>query len=443
MKTPQRPPSQADLWKEFGASQSLEGILCAVREPTANGQYLHWDKLRHLEPPAGLDRRAWWLGLKIRRTAHARAVPLKDRLGTQFSYSLVDPLPEFLHEVDSRAQGAQKQPEAITSPETRSSYLVRALIEESITSSQLEGAPTTREVAKKMIQEGRKPRDRGERMILNNYQTMQHILDVKDGELKPKLVREIHRMVTDGTLSDPDSAGRFRRPDQRITVSNNRGEDLHIPFSAEELLVRMEQMCAFANGLTPDAFIHPVIRSMILHFWLAYDHPFVDGNGRTARALFYWSMLKQGYWLFEFASISRILLKAPSQYGRAFLHTETDDNDLTYFILYHADVIHKAINELYEYIARRTSELVDARHELPGLSNLNQRQRDLIQHVLRHPREDYTIEFHRSQHDVVYETARSDMLDLVARGLMRKRKLGRAWVFTPLADLREKLQRID
>ena len=86
-----------------------------------------------------------------------------------------------------------------------------------------------------MIQEGRDPRGRGERMILNNYRTMQHILDVKEGELTPKLVREIHRMVTDGTMSDPESAGSFRRPDQRITVSDTRGEDLHVPPPAEEL----------------------------------------------------------------------------------------------------------------------------------------------------------------------------------------------------------------
>jgi Fic family protein len=443
MKAPQRPPSQADLLREFGASDSLEEILRAIREPIVNGQYLHWDKLRHLEPPAGLDRRAWWLGMKLRRSSQARAVPLKDRLGAQFTYSLVDPLLEFLHQVDSQAQGAQKQPEPITTPETRNSYLVRSLIEESITSSQLEGAHTTREVAKKMIQEGRKPRDRGERMILNNFRAMQHILDVKDGELTPTLVHEIHRMVTDGTLSDPDSAGRFRRPDQRITVSDTRGEELHVPPPAEELPARMEQMCEFANGLTPGAFIHPVIRSMVLHFWLAYDHPFVDGNGRTARALFYWSMLKHGYRLFEFLSISRILLKGPAQYGRAFLHTETDDNDLTYFLIYHADVIRKAISGLYEYIARRTSDLVNSQRELPGLADLNQRQCDLIQHVLRHPREDYTVEYHRSQHDVVYETARSDLLDLVARGFLRKRKRGRRWVFTPEPDLEQRLKCAD
>ena len=443
MKLPNRPPLLADLWKEFGASDSLQKILLALPEPTADGRYPHWDKLRHLEPPLGLDRRAWWFGLKLRRAALAKPVPLEDRLGAHFTYSLVDPLLEFLHQVDLQARGAMTQPGPITSPETRSSYLVRSLMEESISSSQLEGAPTTREVAKKMIREGREPRDRGERMILNNYQTMQRILEVKDREMAPGLVCEIHRMVTEGTLNDPNAAGRFRRPDQRITISDTRGEILHVPPPAEELAERIDKMCAFANGSAPEAFIHPIIRSMILHFWLAYDHPFVDGNGRTARALFYWSMLKQGYWLFEFTSISRILLKAPSQYGRAFLHTETDDNDLTYFLLYHADVIRKALSELHEYVARRTSEFVDAQHDLPGLANLNHRQRDLIQHVLRHPRQDYSIEYHRSQHNVVYETARSDMLDLASRGLMRKRKRGRSWVFTPMAELRERLKDAD
>ena len=65
-------------------------------------------------------------------------------------------------------------------------------------------------------------------------------------------------------------------------------------------------------------FLHPVIRSILLHFWVAYDHPFVDGNGRNARALFYWSMLRHGFWLAEFFSISHEILKAPRKYYRAF-----------------------------------------------------------------------------------------------------------------------------
>jgi Fic family protein len=313
------------------------------------------------------------------------------------------------------------------------------LTEESITSSQLEGASTTREVAKNLIREGREPRDRSERMILNNYQTMQSILEIKDRGLSGDLLFEIHRMVTDGTLNDPTAAGRFRRPNEDVVVGDDLGEVFYVPPPAEELQQRLDAMCRFANGLTPGGFIHPLVRSMILHFWLAYDHPFVDGNGRTARALFYWSMLRQGYWLFEYISISNIILKGPAQYGRAFLHTETDENDLTYFLLYHASVIRRAIDDLYASIDRRTQRLARAERDLRGLRDLNHRQRELISHALQHPGQRYTIESHRTSHGVVYETARSDMMDLEARGLLRKRKSGKTWIFTPAPDLEEKL----
>src|SRR5262249_39502406 len=157
-----------------------------------------------------------------------------------------------------------------------------------------------------------------ERMILNNYQTMQSILEIKDKDLTADLVFRIHRLVTDGTLDDPSGAGRFRRPDEKVAVFDETGEVLHDPPAARELEGRMRLMCEFANARAPDYFIHPLVRSIILHFWLAYDHPFLDGNGRTARALFYWSMLRSGYWLFEYVSISKAILRAPVQYGNAF-----------------------------------------------------------------------------------------------------------------------------
>ena len=166
----------------------------------------------------------------------------------------------------------------------------------------------------------------------------------------------------------------------------------------------------------------------------------MDGNGRTARALFYWSMLKNGYWLFEFVAISSIILKSPARYGRAFLYTETDENDLTYFLLYHSSVIRRAIDELHEYIAGRTRQFSEAQKDLRGMTSLNHRQRDLISHALRHPGQTYTVEYHRSSHAVVYETARSDMMDLVDRELMGKRKSGKTWVFTPVRDLAERLR---
>jgi Fic family protein len=272
---------------------------------------------------------------------------------------------------------------------------------------------------------------------------MQRIIELKNQDLDPTIVFEIHSIVTDGTLNDPSGVGRFRRSDENIVVGDEYGEVLHVPPAAEDLGRRIEAMCDFANGRTPVGFIHPLVRSMIRHFWLAYDHPFIDGNGRTARALFYWSMLRQGYWLFEYITISTIILRGPVEYGWALLYSETDENDLTYFLLYHAEVVRHAIDDLHQYIESRSKQLAELQRELRGLRQLNHRQRDLINHALRHPGERYTIEYHRNYHNVVYETARSDLMDLADRGLLGKQKVGKTWFFTPSADLEQKLRQMD
>lgn len=438
MKIPQTPPAQEDLWKQFGDHPTLVELFGKVLDSTVNGRYLHWDKLRHLTPPGGLDHLAWWFALKLRRSPGKR-IPLLDEHMNNFSFLLVDPMPECLHHVDSLARGAIGQPEKVTTPESRDTYVTRSLIEESITSSQLEGASTTREVAKRMIREGREPRDRSERMIHNNYITMQHIHKIKSLELTKERIFEIHRMITDGTLDTPSGAGRFRSAEERIYIGNEVGDIFHEPPHATQLEWRMAEMCKFANGLSPGGFIHPMVRSMILHFWLAYDHPFVDGNGRTARALFYWSMLRNGYWMFEYITISKIILSGPVKYGKAFLYTESDGNDLTYFLLYHAEIIKRAIDELHNYIEKRSRQLMEASRELRGLTSLNYRQRDLIDHALRHPGHTYTIEYHRSGHNVVYETARADLMDLADKNLLVRKKRGKAWEFAPAVDLEVKL----
>lgn len=440
MKMPAIPPDLRLIQEKIAKDTShFYAMLEVAFTPLANGKYLHWDELIHRQTPGGLTPQDWWWAIKRARFRLAKDIPLNDKQGKHFRYLQPDPIPERLHTIDLGAGGTIQMPGQITNPETRDRYYVGSLIEEAITSSQLEGAATTRLVAKKMIRDGRTPRDRSEQMILNNFLTMQRIGELKDKPLTRELVFEIHRLVTDKTLDDPSAAGRFRQPHEKINVRDDYGEVFHDPPAAEQLEERLAAMCDFANGTTPAGFIHPVIRSIMLHFWLAYDHPFVDGNGRTARALFYWSMLHHGFWLFEFISISRIILKAPAQYARAFLYTETDDNDLTYFLLYHIEVIHRAIGELHDYINRKTAELQAVEHELRGTAVLNLRQRALISHALRHPHFRYTIQSHKVSHQVVYQTARTDLLELEKRGLLQAQKIGKTIYFTPVERLGEKL----
>lgn len=171
-------------------------------------------------------------------------------------------------------------------------------------------------------------------------------------------------------------------------------------------------MCRFANGEVDDGFVHPVVRAILIHLWLAYDHPFEDGNGRTARMLFYWSLLNQGYWLAEFVSISRILLQAPARYARSFLLTETDDLDATYVLHYQLEVARRAVEDLHTYLDKTVNEMNQVEAALRADSGLNHRQVALLGHALRHPGHGYTFDSHKVSHRVAYQTARTDLLGL-------------------------------
>lgn len=435
MRKPETPPAFEKLLRGLSKPERLYEILQAVAGSTADGRYLHWDELKYRQSPEGLTPEDWWFGLKMHRQTGSRPIPLKDTAGRNFRFNVPDLVTDLLHQIDRGGGTFVEIPERVTSAEHRDRYVVRSLMEEAITSSQLEGAATTREVAKQMLAEGRRPSDRSERMIVNNYVTMRHILELKDKSLTPEMVFQIHREISEDALDIPDGAGRFRRSEEEVNVSDLEGTVFHTPPPASELPGRLETMCDFANGKAPDFFVHPVIRGIILHFWLAYDHPFVDGNGRTARALFYWQMLHSGYWLFEFISISQCLRKAPIQYGTAFLHTETDENDLTYFIIHQAEIIRRALTELHEYVARKSAETRACLDALQKHPELNHRQQALISHAIRHPGFVYSIAGHGARHAVVYQTARTDLLTLAKLNLLEQRKAGRALVFVAPRDL--------
>jgi len=443
MRIPQTPPKLEELMAEAAETGRMMQLFTLMREAKTPRHYLHWDKIRRHPTPEGINHREWWMMQKLSRLEALKPIGLRDLSGKPFQFAIAGLVMEELHQIDLGAGGLVSIPEPITNPQTRDRYLVRSLREEAITSSQLEGAVTTRKVAKEMIRSGRKPRDNSEQMILNNYATMERIRDLKSSALTPELVFQIHRLVTEKTLDHPTAAGRFRAPNERRAVGDDFGQVYHDPPPAEELEERMVAMCAFANGKTPGYFVHPAVRAMIIHFWLAYDHPFVAGNGRTARALFYWAMLHHGYRLFEFVSISNILRKAPSKYCRSFLHTETDDNDLTYFLIAQTKVIRRAVRGFHGYIERKTAELRDAEARMRVLELFNHRQVEMIRNALKHPGQHYTFESHRKSHQVAYQTARTDVLDLAGRGVLEKRKQGKQMVFFAPADLTIRLKKLE
>ena len=442
MRMPVTPPSLPELLRT--RAERLEDLISSDMGRLPENKYLHWSKLKYHHPPEGFSSEDWWLAVKMARFSVRHALPLTDKNGRPFAFSDSGYLYRMLHEVDQGAGGRIELPADVVNADSRNRYLVNSLIEEAITSSQLEGAATTRLVAKEMLRSGRLPRDRSERMIVNNYRGMEFLAEIAREDLSAPVLLDLHRILTEGTFDDPDAAGRFRRPSDRVFVTDQRdGTILHDPPDASALGERMERLFAFANTTGDGPFVHPVVKAILLHFMIGYEHPFIDGNGRTARALFYWAMARFGYWMTEFFSISTIIRKAPGQYARAYVLSEIDDNDVTYFLDYHLRVILRSIRRLHAWLAHKAEEMRDVQRLLDRLvpaTVLNYRQTALIEHMHKHPGMSYTIESHRRSHNVTYQTARTDLLKLAECGLMQYVKRGRAFIFTPAVDFDERLR---
>ncbi|MBA1447088.1 MAG: hypothetical protein FE835_19840 [Gammaproteobacteria bacterium] len=226
--------------------------------PDPRGNYYHWDKLRHLKlPPQVPDHEDWWLAIKLARKALYKKIPHSDKDGSPFVYAEPDIVRRLLHEIDIHGGGELKATEQVANPNTRDTYLINSLIEESITSSQLEGAATTRKVAKEMLRQKRKPRDKSETMILNNYHAMEFIKEISNEDLTPDLIFELHKILTKDTLDNPNAVGKARISDEIYVGDDRDATIIHVPPKAKELEDRIKNMAP--------RYFKWVAQSLVLH----------------------------------------------------------------------------------------------------------------------------------------------------------------------------------
>lgn len=408
---------------EKSPKYSLQENLLKLKEAPENqyffnkieSEYLHWDKVKYL----GFKKNDinLWKEIKLIRKLISKKFVLNTKHPISLEYGVNDFLQQKLHYLDFNF-GAGIQKEQLLSDLDKHQYLSNALMEESIFSSMIEGATTTRVKAKDMLRKGKKPNNKSEQMILNNYKTIQYISENKSEEITIHKLFEIHKLVTENTLEE-ENCGVFRNTNDVLVMNQITGEIVHTPPSFKKLEELMQSFCDFFNNNPKEEFIHPIVKASILHFLIGYIHPFVDGNGRTARALFYWYLLKNGYWLTEYLSISRVILKTKTQYEKAYIYSEIDEMNVSYFIHYQVKVLTQAFEDLKDYLSKKKKE-ENKLNKYLKVSNINERQAQILYWIEEDANRYFSVKEIENIFSVTNQTARTDIEELVDQDFLKK-----------------------
>ena len=410
----EHPPLPTEEERNDAVSLALKPEIQAV-----NANYPYWDRVKYIKTQEGISNKSLWFALKFIRQINRTDVHFGKY---RFSFTMTDEMFELLHYFDMNI-GGNLAGEYLIPAENKNTYLISSIMEEAIASSQMEGAATTRREAKEMLRKSSKPKNKGQQMILNNYFTINYIKGIAKNAFSTHELINIHKSMTSNTLDYEEDAGKIRTNDNIYVINGITGDVTHTPPHFEELNDMLDDLVEFFNK-DNESFIHPIIKGIIIHFILAFMHPFADGNGRTARSIFYWYMLKNDYWLIEYLSISRIIYKTKIMYEKSFLFTEYDDNDLTYFILYNLRTMKKAFEELKLYLKRKTEEF-NSVQLLSNITGINHRQAQIINIFLERPTSFLSVKEIENRFTVSNFTARADLEGLVELGFLSEVKLNK------------------
>ena len=418
---------------------SLTGAYLKLYAPVDDkGRYQHYDTLRFIIP-SELDHSLAWSVVKGSRRLQLGEILQLGAPPVKAKLLLTPAIQIAISESDRHTTAAALEwMSSKIGEQNRIQYLLKDLIEdEAISSSQLEGAATTTKVAKDLLKRQRGPRTPDEKMIVGNFRMMQCAWKSRDKPLSADLIAELHQVGVENIDDDHYRPGVFRRETDDVVVEDGDGNVVHTPPTAEGLEDRLNLLANWINTNHTDIknknYLHPLIKAIILHFAIGYEHPFHDGNGRVARSLFYWYLFKHDFAAFRYIAISTLLKSAPIKYGKSYVYTETDDMDLTYFVDYQCRIIARAISDFksaYDETLESMNKFNSFLFQSGLFGKLNEKQKIVLQIAKSERALEFTATGVKENLGCSYNTAASVLNGLVSHNLFQRRKDGREWVYT-------------
>ncbi|MDD2585083.1 MAG: Fic family protein [Syntrophomonadaceae bacterium] len=379
--------------------------------------------------PAPLTINDFWPTLLEHRKQKSIETIFEDQRDRHFWFVLTEEIRKRLELIENEAT---KNTFSFVDKQTQHEAILNALIDEAFFSSVIEGAFSTKKKTAEMINKKLKPKDKSEQMILNNYFALEYILENLSAPIDEYMILKIYNIVTENTLAPDDIVEKYRN--DYVYVMNNMGDRvIYQPPHHSQVQNLINELVAFINT---DDGQHPIIKACIIHFYFVYIHPFFDGNGRTARAISYMYLLKNGYNFFKFFSISSVINSEKQKYYKALKDTEDYEADLTYFIDFYSRMILNSIARIEEKFAKEFhKKVIQVFLDRQNIA-LTKRQRKFIEFSIRSNKHIISIEEYQKKFKVSYETARTDLNHLTEYGLLKKSKQGKKYIYR-LADYNE------
>jgi len=302
----------------------------------------------------------------------------------------------------------------------KQNYGIKAAEEEIIATSAIESIDFSRDSVRNILK-GFAPKDDDETRIMGLKKGLEFIADT-DNKITEKNLYKLYMMTVDDFLDKENRLpnGNLYRDDAVDVVGDNIE---HTGLSAKEVPKYMKALIYFANA---EDDINELIKAAIIHFYVAFVHPYFDGNGRIARLLHLWFLIQRGYKSALFIPFSSMIEKNRKAYYDAYTIVENNRNysgkiDVTPFVLYFIENIYNKISE--ENTSDRAFDIYKAAVKK---GKITEKETKLWDFVLSYYSTDQfsTKQLEKDYGDAAYATIRSFVLKFEELGLLESTKYG-------------------
>lgn len=220
-------------------------------------------------------------------------------------------------------------------------YGEKAIEEEIISTAKIESIDYSRDSVRNILK-GYAPKDDAENRIFGMKKGFDFIAD-KNNKITEENIFKLYMMAVGDFLDDENKllAGNKYRHDS-VHIQNLAGEVAHTGINHNDLPNAMANLVEFINE---NDGMNELVKAAIIHFYIAYLHPYFDGNGRMARLVHLWYLVQKGFDNTLFIPFSRYIVKSVKKYYEAYTLIEENQKltgviDVTPFIIYFAENVY-------------------------------------------------------------------------------------------------------